>query len=175
MKKFQDKNGGDWKIELTIGLVQRVKNESEGRFNLYEPGGKVGDVPLQQLLYDEPGDFWELLWYLVEPQATAKEIDASQFGELLAAECLISAQTAFFSEWRDFFQSLQRPDKAAALEKLVKFQIKARQLVELKLQDPRINELEKKTEERMQSTLNSAFSALLDSSESTPTRGPGGN
>ena len=70
-------------------------------------------------------EFYELLWYLVEPQAKTRGIDAEQFGQLLAADCIHTAQDKFFREWADFFRGLQRADVATALELMVDEKLKA--------------------------------------------------
>lgn len=166
MKKFQDKEGGSWEISLTIGDIFRVKEASEGKFDLFEPTKEVGGVPLGQLLDENDGVFWELLCYLVEPQVLAKNITLKQFGQLLAADCWPVARRVFFEAWVDFFQSLQRPDKALPLEKLAKYQAKALELVKAKLADQRLKDLDPKVYAKMESVLNKSFGDSLDLLES---------
>jgi hypothetical protein len=193
MKKFQDSQGGAWEIDLTIGNVFRVKDASEGRFDLFEPTKPVDGVPLGQLLDESDSVFWELLCHLVEPQlllkdsttktvpimkdgeqiGTEKRGDFNAFGILLAADCWHVARRKFFEEWVDFFQSLQRPDKALPLEKLAKYQAKALELVKAKLTDQRLQDLDPKVYAKMASALNRSFSGSLDLLESTLNDTPG--
>ena len=169
MRQFSDKENGKWTIDLPVGTVLRVKAGSAGKFDLFSPEKKIDELPLQQLLYDNYGEFWELLWLIVEEDAERRGVTAVQFGKLVAAECLVAAQSAFFAEWHDFFQGLQRPDKAAVLEKMQKYQQKAMELVRAKMQDPRMAELDARTERQMQSSLEKSFSDLLASSEESTT------
>jgi hypothetical protein len=167
MRQFKDKNGQDWTIDLPIGTVLRVKSISEARFNLLEPTG------LCDKLVQDDGEFWELLWHLVSPQAAERSIDAEKFGLLMAAECLAHARRLFFEAWADFFHQLHRPDKAAAVEKMALYLAKAIELTTEKLKSPEMQKLDQKVEAKMRSTLNNSFGELLDSLESTPARSPG--
>ena len=94
MKKFQDKENGQWTIDLSVGTLRRVKRDSEGKFNLFEPEGDYNGVPLRQALWADDAEFWEVLYQIVEPEATKREITADKFGELMAAKCLAS-ETGF--------------------------------------------------------------------------------
>ena len=134
MKTFKDRDSQEWELDLTYGEVMRIKQESGDKFDLAEPHAKE----LGKQLDDDLSLFWELLWFIVRPQAalvmpTAKElrlrgnaqaipsvpgITAVEFGRRMAADCLISADQAFRQEWADFFRQLQRPDQAAALDAL---------------------------------------------------------
>src|SRR5687767_15699520 len=100
MQQFKDSTGGTWEIGLPIGEVSRIRTQSEARFDLWDP---AKDDFANQLANEMPL-FWELLWFIVEPQATAKQVAAEDFGKAMAAECLYDAQKRFFSEWHDFFR-----------------------------------------------------------------------
>lgn len=173
MRFFKDSSDSKWEISLPIGTVLRVKASSEGRFDLFEPWKDHGGKPLQEVLWENLGELYELLWYIVEPQAEAKRITAAQFGELVAADCLISARFAFFEEWRDFFHHLQRPNIAAALEKTVKYQAEMLKLVTAKLTDPKLAEVDAKVTAKMQSVLNKSFGDSLASLDSILVDSPG--
>ena len=173
MKKFQDSQGGAWEVDLTIGNIFRVKDATNGRFDLFEPKKEVDGVPLGQLLDESDGVFWELLCQLIEPQILERKMTIPDFGKVMAADCWPVARRIFFEAWVDFFQSLQRPDKALPLEKLAKYQVKALELVKAKLEDPRLKELDPKVYSKMQSALNTSFSQSLDLLESTLAPSPG--
>ena len=177
MKEFKDKDGGRWKIDLPFGEIVRIKSQSSGRFNLLEPNEKPGggEQTLTMLLDSDLAEFWELLWLVVEPQATAKGVSPAQFGELMAADCLITAQAAFFDEWRDFFRLLRRPDQAAALEKLAKYREAALEAVTERLTDPRLKAIDAKATNRIQAESKRLFSDLLDRAESSLGDTPGDN
>jgi hypothetical protein len=159
MRTFEDKSGRKWQIDLTIGAVMRVKQATEGRFDLFD----AGKSNLAETLWTDLEQFWELLWHLVEPQATALDppVDAAQFGEAMAASCLIAARQTFFAEWRDFFQSLQRPDQALPLEKLEKYMSEALTAMKAKATDPLLTAVDQKVQAKIESQLNSSFGSLL--------------
>lgn len=115
MKTFVDKTGQGWELSLTIGAVKRVRDRSGGRFDLLDPQRKVGDRDLFELLDTDLAECWEVVWLLVEPQAAKRDVTAEQFGELMAADCLVDMQAKLFAEWVDFFRQCQRSELAAAL------------------------------------------------------------
>jgi hypothetical protein len=170
VRQFKDKHGGSWSLDITIGLVARVKAASDGRFNLLDPGAELAD----ELARDELA-FWELLWHLVEPQARERNVNAEAFGESMAADCLHKARQLFFEEWTDFFQQLHRPDKRAVVEKAAKYLAKAMELTVAKLASPEMDELDRIIERRMQASLNDSFGKLRASLESIPGPSPGGS
>jgi hypothetical protein len=173
MTEFKDKDGTLWSINLTIGLVERVKKASG--WNLYEPdapapaeheakltpGDSAGAKTVQDVLWTDLSRFWELLWHLVQDQAAERKIDAEAFGRLMAARCLIDAHQAFWHEWADFFRQLQRPDAALVLEKMETLRAAAIGLAEVKLRDPRVAELEKRVLAGMEETVERDFAQAL--------------
>ena len=171
MQEFRDKDGVKWVIDLPIGEIARVRNVSEGRFNLWEP---IKD-DLAQRLADDLSLFWEILWHLVEPQAAKAGISAEAFGLAVAAECLFDAQRKFFDEWRDFFHRLQKPDLAAVLEKLTKYQAKALELVRAKLASGELDQIDPQVENKMQRVLNDSFGKLRESLDLILGPSPGAN
>ncbi len=172
MRTFTDKAGGKWAIELPIGTIIRVKADSGGKFDLFEPW-KVDGKSLTETLWEDLGEFFELLAYLVDDQLTERGITAADFGKLMAADCIILARLAFFDEWRDFFRDLQRPNVAAALEKTTAYQAKLLELVTKKMNDPRMTTLDQKMTTKMEALLNNSFGNSLDSLESTLAVSPG--
>jgi len=171
MQTFKDSSGRSWEIDLPIGEVVRIRKASEGRFNLWEP---AKDDLASQLANEMPL-FWELLWFVVEPQALAKNVTAEEFGKALAAECLYDSQKKFFSEWHDFFLRLQRPDLAAVVEKLAQYRAKALELVRAKLATGEMEQIDQKVEAKMHTILNEQFGKLRESLDSTLDRTPGGS
>ena len=77
--------------------------------------------------------------------------------------------------WTDFFQKLQRPDKATVLEKLAKYNAKAVELVKAKLAEPEMAETGQRVEAKMQATLNTSFGNLQESLASTLGPSPSGS
>jgi hypothetical protein len=116
VRKFEDKTGQAWEIELTIGAVTNLRKNT--RFNLYEPFG--GEPPLIAVLYDDPESLFELLVHLLEGQLKTRGLTAEQFGALLASDCFSRALIAFMEEWEDFARGLQRLQQAELMGALMK-------------------------------------------------------
>jgi hypothetical protein len=131
MSTFKDSKSDTWDVSLTIGAVLRIKKASGGKFDLLEPTKDN----LCTTLNSDYGEFFEVLWLLVEPQARAKtptederksrtedagaaHITAEDFGARIAGACLLDAQRKFFDEWASFFHGLQRAAEGTALEKM---------------------------------------------------------
>lgn len=162
MKQFCDKTGAAWRIDLTFGAVLRVR-QRDGQLDLLDPTLQIDGQPLQVALSLDLVRFWGLLWLLVEPQAIAMGVTAEQFGELMAADCLVTAQAAFFDEWRDFFRSLRRPDAALAVETQARTQETALKLVAAKIKTVNQTELLTTIESRLETEVSGQFGKLRDS------------
>lgn len=143
----------------------RVRSR-EPKLDLLDPNTDVDGRPLQVVLSTDLVQFWNLLWLIVEPQAASQDVTATQFGELMAADCLIEAQTAFFLEWRDFFQSLRRPDAAMAVETQAKTMAAAVKLVTSRMQTIDQAKLISTIESRLEKEISGQFGRLQASLES---------
>lgn len=174
MKQFNDKNGRAWQIDLTIGTVMRVRS-AEPVFDLLDSAKDVDGRPLQVVLATELVEFWKLLWLIVAPQAESKGVDATAFGEAMAADCLIEAQIAFFAEWRDFFQSLRRPDAALAVETQAKTMTAAVKLVTTRIASLDQTDLMKRIESQLEKRISGNFGRLQASLDAIQEDSPGDN
>lgn len=163
MQEFKDKTGGVWQIDLTVGAAMRVHSQSEGTLDLFDPNKD----DLGQRLIDSLPRFWEVLWLLVEPQARTRNVNAEQFGELMAADCLIDAQRKFLGEWRDFFSSLQSPHKARVVELLDRTHAKALEMVREKLATPEVKGLDERIDRAMAQKSEQWFGNLRESLDLT--------
>lgn len=166
MATFSDKTGRQWSLDLTIGAVDRVKRGTDGRINLLHPEGLVDGKQTQLLLMSDLLEFWEVLFLLVEPQCQRDNISADQFGELMAADCLVQAQTVFWHEWSDFFRKLQRLELATALEKMLSWTTMAKEKLKTALKRVPSHQLDREVMMKLDAALNAAFGSLPDSSES---------
>lgn len=159
MRDFQDKTKAPWQIDLTVGAAIRVHAASDKAFDLFDPSKD----DLAQKLIDDLPTFWQVLWLVVEPQAREKNVTAEQFGELMAADCIVKAQHQFFEEWRDFFQSLQQPHKAKVVETLATAQAKALELLREKIASPLLANLDGRISDKMKERLEKSSGSLAES------------
>lgn len=170
MAEFRDSSNFKWTISLPVGAVARVKKDSDGKFNLFDPASKCGDGrTLHEALNEDLGEFWELLWHLLSPQASAAlpPVSPEQFGERMQGDELLQAQAAFWKEWADFFRRLQRQDISLLLEKEAKRMELARVKLEAAMKDPRLSKLDAKIEEEVDAVMKQSFGALWESLEPT--------
>lgn len=188
-ERFKDRAGNEWTIELTIGTVERVRKTS--RFNLWEQAEPLADEPGQppkpnakplcEALYGNYPLLWELLWFLIEPQAEAQGVTAEAFGAAMGPEALVQAEQAFYREWQDFFLRLRRSDCSAVLQKMTTYREAAILALETRLQDPRVAEMdaEVKTgidqlaEQQLAKALSDGSGKLRELLASDPSNSPG--
>lgn len=159
MRTFKDSQNNSWSIDLNVGTVIRVKQESGGRFDLFDPASHPDGGPreLCSILFAEQmadwSTIWEVLYLLVRPQLAGTYDSADAFGQAMAGDCLVAAQKELLAEWKDFFRALQRPDLAVMLEKQLAYQAKAIELVEEKLASPALATIDARVEAAMERTL----------------------
>lgn len=82
---FQDTNGKTWNLALTIATARRIKNETGVDFGAIEDG-KVFFV-----LASDPFLLGQVLWEIVEPQASKAGIDVESFFAALDGNVLDEA------------------------------------------------------------------------------------
>jgi len=121
MHTFKDKNGTEWEIDLTIGLVEYIKEKLD--IDLLEPVSSESSVAVQLCPVDADGirKFTNLLVVICTDQFAKANISPGGFKMLLGSESLREANEAFFKEWMLFFQSLGRLDLCEAIIKIRNF------------------------------------------------------
>lgn len=175
MKEFKDRDGRTWKIDLNIGNVFHVRDASGGKFDLLDPVKEADGMALQVRLATDFHDFWEVLWYLVEGQAKSLHVTAADFGQCMAADCLVEARELFFGEWTDFFRSLCRPDAAMSVESQTKAMTAAVRLVTAKVAQIDQVKLARKLETAVETAVNRVFGEAQESLDAIPDPTPGDN
>lgn len=136
MPAFQDKTGATWAVQLSILEFRRIKEASGGKFDFAAP-----DAIIEQTTGTSPadvGEFWELLWYTIEPQAVERGVTAEEFAKRMASRrglLLLRARQAFWSAWANF--TPDNPVLRATLAKLIKWQVKAVKVVTAQLRKER--------------------------------------
>lgn len=168
MPQFKDAKGGSWDISLPFGAITEIKKASDGKFDLLEPFKD----DLADKINRNWGEFFEVLWFLVESQAQEREVTATQFGRLMAAECLLDAHQKFFKEWADFFRKLQRENVAIALETMAMVNAKAIEMTSKRLATETTG-LEEKITPKINEVLNHEFGNLQELLDKTLGPSPG--
>ena len=119
MHSFGDKLNDSWDIELTIGIMEKVKDQL--KIDLFDPISEERQL-IAELAPIGPENirlFFNMLYILCEGQCKEKEIASfSDFSLLMGSNSVKEAYEAFYQEWELFFQSLGRMDQAEAIRKM---------------------------------------------------------
>lgn len=113
MPTFKTSDNQAWSLDITVGSVKRVK--SVLAVDLLHIEG--GQPPLVTRLAQDIELLCNVVYVLVQPQATERGIDDEKFGGLLGGEAVQAAFDAFWEGLRLFFLSLKRVDLARVIEK----------------------------------------------------------
>ena len=98
MKSFKDSEGRSWFVKLDLSTLVRVEAATGVCLDDIASGTPKSVMQLQQ-----PKAFAEVLWCLVEPQATAKSLSRGDFlasigrDEIVAARKAVHDEQIFFS------------------------------------------------------------------------------
>ena len=167
MGRFKDKTGREWDLSITIGAVHRVRSATDKRIDLLTPTAKVDGRPLFELISDDLVECWQVLWLLVEPQAKERAITADQFGEDMAADCMVNAQDLLIREWADFFRQCQRLDQAAALATIAAGKKKIAETMRRGMEAIDLTQVQAKLGEQIETILGKSFGSLPESLDET--------
>lgn len=130
MATFQDKTGHEFDVAISFGVARKLKNRKENPVDLLDPDD------LHRVLAD-PYERFDLLYGIVEEQATAAELDADKFGLRIATrDCFITAHAALTEALSDFFHMMDRPDLAAVIELAIESSERLQQLAVDKIRGP---------------------------------------
>jgi hypothetical protein len=113
MKTFTDADGREWKLRLTLGVIEDVRDTLD--VDLLQP--EDGDPPLLTRLGTDERLMAEVICCILADQFEANKVDAKSIKRAFDGTTLLAAQTAFYDELVLFFQNRGRPDRAAAAAK----------------------------------------------------------
>lgn len=94
---FKDPDGREWRIRLTVGLADRVKDETGVEL------GDESDSDWLALLFSRRRKCVEVMWCLCEKQAAADGITPEDFAHQFDGVTLRAAGRALAAAWADFF------------------------------------------------------------------------
>ena len=107
MHKFTDASGTDWNVTLNLTNAKSLRDN----------GCDILDGNRFQEMTADLISMGDLIYRICESQCKSRDVDDSQFGELLT-ECFEAAVTATREELRDFFRKLGMEAQANIAEKL---------------------------------------------------------
>lgn len=110
MRSFCDTAGREWKLDITVGAVKRVREQTKVLLpSLFDDQF----APLAELSADCV-KLVEVLWAAIEPQAVEKSVTPDQFAEAMGGDSLRLATEALVRATADFFTS---PEQRTVLHK----------------------------------------------------------
>ena len=96
MRTFQDNENREWKIELNVTAIKRVRDLCDG-VNLAQMGPELLDRLSNDVIL-----LCDVIYALCKPQADEHEITDEQFGEALSGDPIAAAVDALLEELTDF-------------------------------------------------------------------------
>lgn len=129
MKTFNDAAGRTWTIALNLGTAMYVKDKLG--IDLLRP--EDGNPPLLTKLGTDEILLGEVLCALLEPQFEKHKVSASDVRMAFDGATLLAAQTAFYEELADFFQSRGRSDRAKAIRAQMRLITQATAAIETRI------------------------------------------
>lgn len=109
MQTFKDLSGQEWLVSLNIGICRKVLAITGLDFANAHDGKAVSEIQA----YD--GKMVQVLWVLLEDQATKRGIDEDAFAMLLDGNVLEEAQGAIEAAILGF----TRPERRAAMQAIL--------------------------------------------------------
>lgn len=113
MKSFTDAAGRTWRLSLNLGTAMAVRDKLG--IDLLQP--EQGDPPLLTRIGTDEMLLGQVVFALLEKQFEAQGITEADVYASFDGETIMAAQTAFYEELINFFQSRARPDRAKAVQK----------------------------------------------------------
>jgi hypothetical protein len=130
MRTFRDTASRTWKLDLTIGAMNRVKTELG--LDLLAPHEKPGEQADQRarslkfkgrqallvsVLNYDASLLFDVIYQIIKPQLDEQNVSVESFVESMGGGSAYDAYKAFSEEWADFFRNFHRPDAARMVEK----------------------------------------------------------
>lgn len=151
MTKFADAKQREWTLEVTTGVIKRVR--ADLKIDLADPSQATMDR-----LADDPVLLVDLLWLMCADQAKGRDVSAEDFGRALVGDPIEVAVSALLEAIVDFFPGRRRLLLREANAKALSVREKATDLALAKLNDPA---LEARFQEAMQTRLEAEVEAAL--------------
>jgi len=136
MKTFQDNQNRTWAITLNVDALKRIKDlTGVDLMQIVSDGGK-----LIERLVSDPVLLCDVIYAACREEAETKQISDRDFGRAMAGDAIEKATEALLGELADFFPQRRRAVLTKVLEKLARYQGKALELAEARLDDPAMDE-----------------------------------
>lgn len=106
MEIFRDLKGREWRLQITVGTVRKVR--SVLKLDLYD----VSSEGFIKVIVDDTEKLVDMFYLLLEDQAKELDVNEQSFAEGFGGDTIDEATTAFLNELTNFFpQSKREPAK----------------------------------------------------------------
>jgi hypothetical protein len=103
MSEFVDESGRKWSLRVDVAAIRKVR--SKRGVDLAKVMGSQEEL---QKLLDDPCLWVDVIWDLIEEQATTQGVDPESFAHGLAGDSFEAANNALIESIIDFFPSGRR-------------------------------------------------------------------
>lgn len=132
---WKDKEGREWSTTITVNTVRRVRELTGVLLT------DAADSDLIEKLYTDVLLLCDVLYAICKPRADQRDINAEQFGELLANETIDQACESFMEDLVGFFPSGRRQRAERILAAARGVETERIRLVEEKMTPERLDQV----------------------------------
>lgn len=118
MQVFRDVSGREWRLEIDLPAVKRVRDLSGGNLDLKS-------TDLARRAAEDAEVAVDVIWFLIQAQAVEQQVSIDDFARAISrcredkSSPLAEAREALFAEWIDFFHGCGNAKDAAVLATLL--------------------------------------------------------
>lgn len=156
MRKFTDDQGREWKIALSYGVLQKIKEELG--IDLLDIRNSAA---AQRLQFDLPA-FLNLLYFACD--AKAQGVDEQSFWDGFRGDVFDAAYSAFQDEYTDFFPKAQRSLMKTALGKTAQTVAMGMQAAQEEIESPETSEALQRKMSDLRTSMRGHIAAALKES-----------
>lgn len=104
MNTFRDTQGRDWRVEINVDAVKRLRS----LLNVDLLGVLDDECRLLARLHDDPVLLVDVLYCVCQPQADEQGISDEQFGRSMSGDALLHGSHALMESLADFFPNARQ-------------------------------------------------------------------
>ena len=159
---WTDPNGRDWSTAINVQTVRCVRDKTEVLLT------DAADTDLIERLYTDVMLLADVLYAVSIDQAEAREMSASDFGEMLAGETIDKACESFMEDLILFFPSGRRQIAKKIWTTASRLETEKTNLLTVKLTDEQLDKMIAATVDRASKEIDKHLAALGDDSGKSP-------
>lgn len=119
MSEFVDEAGRKWSLRVDVNALRKVRSKRG-----IDLAKIIGSQEELNKLIDDPCLWVDIIWDLIEQQASTQQVTPQMFGEALAGDAFESASSALLEAIIDFFPAGRREILRRLLAKVRQYESK---------------------------------------------------